>query len=200
MAKRKVYFPFPLLVSSVLTGAFLPLLFLVYAYFYTLPAHANEVIDDNWFRDFLDKCYAIENTGLRLECYDTLAKATRETEKNNSELKHGLLKKQAIQKIPQQVTKSDVHQQFGLSPKLQKKLAPDTTISITAKVINVSQSKRNMRTFYFDNGQIWKQKKAEYVVIPKNKEFSVVISRGAVGDYRLRVNGKGKMTRVKRIN
>ncbi len=157
---------------------------------YCLPIQAQGN-NGKWFYGFLDKCHAIENSNLRLECYDALAEITRKRESKDSN----------FSSPPNQaLTKNSTNEKFGFASKLNEENKKAVKISIKAKVVKVSELKRNLKIFYFDNGQIWKQSKADYISIPKNKEFDVIISKGAIGDYRLRVNGKGKMTRVKRIN
>ena len=75
----------------------------------------------------------------------------------------------------------------------------DDRQDVTATVNEVSPDRYKRLHFYFANGQVWRQLEARRFQYPKNEPFDVVISRGVLGDYQLRVGGKGRMTRIKRI-
>ena len=75
----------------------------------------------------------------------------------------------------------------------------DDRQDVTATVNEVSPDRYKRLHFYFANGQVWRQLEARRFQYPKNEPFDVVISRGVLGDYQLRVGGEGRMTRIKRI-
>jgi len=71
--------------------------------------------------------------------------------------------------------------------------------AIVATVDNVRVGYGRRLIFHFDNGQVWQQRNKDYIVYPKDEPFEVEISRGMMGDYRLRVGGEGRMTRIVRV-
>ena len=70
---------------------------------------------------------------------------------------------------------------------------------ISAEVTDVSEGPRGNLYFHLENGQIWRQIEARYVPLPANAPFSVEISQGILGEYRLRVEGEGRLVRVRRV-
>ena len=57
--------------------------------------------------------------------------------------------------------------------------------------------------FYFTNGQIWEQTTAEKIFVPKVKNDvpnTALIKKAAFGSYLMRVNGKSRGIRVKRVD
>lgn len=70
---------------------------------------------------------------------------------------------------------------------------------VTAVVNEVTQSGSGRLYFHFSNGQVWRQIEPRRFRYPKNQEFEVTVSQGMMGDYRLRVGGKGPMVRIRRV-
>lgn len=68
-----------------------------------------------------------------------------------------------------------------------------------ATVDKVTREYDRRLTFYFANGQVWRQVASDYLQYPKGKTFDVEISRGMMGDYQIRVSGEGRMTRISRV-
>ena len=77
--------------------------------------------------------------------------------------------------------------------------APDESATLGARVIEVSQHGRSHLYFHLENGQVWRQIEPRYVPYPRNGAFEVEISRGMLGEYRLRVAGKGRLVRIRRV-
>ena len=75
----------------------------------------------------------------------------------------------------------------------------DDRRDVTATVNEVTLDRYKRLHFQFANGQVWRQLEARRFQYPKNEPFDVVISRGVLGDYQLRVGGEGRMTRIKRV-
>lgn len=73
----------------------------------------------------------------------------------------------------------------------------DATTHI-AEVVKVSR-RNYVLYFEFANGETWRQMKADRIVYPRNRAFEVEIRRGFMGDQQLRVEGKGRMTRIVRV-
>lgn len=83
-----------------------------------------------------------------------------------------------------------------LQPVETKEAEPE---SYFATVDKVTREYDRRLTFYFTNGQVWRQVASDYLQYPKGKTFDVEISQGMMGDYQIRVGGEGRMTRISRI-
>lgn len=70
---------------------------------------------------------------------------------------------------------------------------------LTATVIDVSQGGRKNLYFHLGNGQVWRQIEPRRFQYPKQGDFEVGISKGMMGDYRLRIGDNGRMVRVRRV-
>ena len=71
------------------------------------------------------------------------------------------------------------------------------TLNATVNEVTIDRTKRLV--FRFANGQVWRQLEPRRFQYPRREAFEVVISRGVLGDYQLRVGGEGRMTRIKRV-
>lgn len=71
--------------------------------------------------------------------------------------------------------------------------------TLAATVRSVTKDRYKRLTFEFANGQVWRQTEGRHFPYPKGDDFEVVITRGMLGDYQLRVGGEGRMTRIQRI-
>ncbi len=68
----------------------------------------------------------------------------------------------------------------------------------TVEVVKVAR--RNLVLYFeFANGETWRQMKADRIAYPRSRAFEVEIRRGFMGDHQLRVEGKGRMTRIVRV-
>ena len=68
-----------------------------------------------------------------------------------------------------------------------------------ATVIEVSQGRNRILYFQFENGQVWRQIEARHFEYPRSGEFDINITRGTMGDYRLRIGENGRMVRIRRV-
>lgn len=69
-----------------------------------------------------------------------------------------------------------------------------------ATITNVVTDPRTRKlTFEMANGQVWRQMQRGHFLYPKDKAFDVEIRRGLMGDYQMRVDGAGRMTRIVRV-
>ncbi len=73
---------------------------------------------------------------------------------------------------------------------------PDTVV---ATVVDVTTGGFNHLYFHMDNGSVWRQVEARYFPYPRSGSFDVEISRGVLGEYQLRVEGRGRMVRIRRV-
>ena len=70
---------------------------------------------------------------------------------------------------------------------------------VTATINEVSEGRHRILYFHFANGQLWRQMEPGYFAYPKDGSFEVEIRQGMMGDYQMRVGGKGRMTRIVRV-
>lgn len=70
---------------------------------------------------------------------------------------------------------------------------------IKAVVFEVTKGRHKVLYFHLTNGHIWRQIEGRYFPYPKTREFNVEITRGGLGEYRMRIEGGGRMVRIRRV-
>jgi hypothetical protein len=70
---------------------------------------------------------------------------------------------------------------------------------LRATVVEVTEGRYKVLYFRLANGQRWRQIEGRRFRYPKEGDFDVIISRGMMGDYRLRLDEDSPMTRIRRI-
>lgn len=73
----------------------------------------------------------------------------------------------------------------------------DALLRVT--VVEVTKGRHDHLYFQLDNGQVWRQNEARHFSYPKDVEFDVNITRGMMGDYRIRIGDNGRMARIRRV-
>ena len=68
-----------------------------------------------------------------------------------------------------------------------------------ATVTEVTTAGYKTLYFHLANGQVWRQIEPRRFSYPKNGDFDVNITRGMMGDYRLRIGDKGRMVAIRRV-
>ena len=68
-----------------------------------------------------------------------------------------------------------------------------------ATVTKVTRGHNKVLYFHLDNGHVWRQMEPRHFQYPKNGEFEINITRGMMGDYRLRIGDNGRMVRIRRV-
>ena len=68
-----------------------------------------------------------------------------------------------------------------------------------ATVTEVAKGRNKILYFRFDNGQVWRQNEARNLTYPKSGDFDIKITRGMMGDYRMRIGDNGRMVRIRRV-
>lgn len=111
------------------------------------------------------------------------------------------IKPEPVEATPAVVTQDKADEDFGAEylDRPQEKAEEEEEGVFTATVIDVKKTRSRKLIFYFSNDHIWQQMENGYMQYPKDEEFTVEITRGLMGDYQLRVNGKGRMTRIIRV-
>ena len=71
--------------------------------------------------------------------------------------------------------------------------------TVIATVEEVTTGLRDRLYFRMDNGSLWRQSEPGYLFYPKGQPFEVEISRGLMGEYRMRVEGRGRMVAIRRV-
>lgn len=157
------------------------------------------------------KCVIIADNTARLACYDALAPQLK-----------------AARGVPPSDNRPwyDPSRIFGISPSAQttpeqfgsENLAPPTPPptrpgespppaqpqaldSISATVKDYAYNPYGRTVIFLDNGQIWQQLEGDTdrLRFKKGAANTVVISRGALGSYNLRVNDAGPSVKVRRL-
>ena len=71
--------------------------------------------------------------------------------------------------------------------------------TLSATVVDVTETRYDELVFHLDNGQVWQQMEKRYYPYPRNQQFDITITQGILGEYQLRVGGKGRKVTVKRV-
>ncbi len=159
--------------------------------------------------DLLSKCADISDATQRLACYDQLAPQLRETV--------------ASTKKPAERTEEDKVSLFGFdfggifsSPggpttpeEFGKNQMPPTAAeegqvldSVSAGVTDYAMTPFGKFIVFLDNGQVWRQLDSDTGTAHFEnaaKDNKVVISRGLLGSYNLKINDSNQTYKVKRI-
>lgn len=77
--------------------------------------------------------------------------------------------------------------------------AQDGDERVLATVVEVTEGRYGKLYFRFQNGQLWRQNETKRFRYPRGEAFEVIITRGILGDYRMRIGEKGPMTRIRRV-
>ncbi|MBL4681710.1 MAG: hypothetical protein JKY88_13440 [Pseudomonadales bacterium] len=88
---------------------------------------------------------------------------------------------------------------FGLGKlrKKDKKVNDDTTYHAT--VTKVEEGNFGVLYFYTEEGHVWRQIEDDQFWYPRKQSFNIEINRGWMGSYKLKVDGKGRFTTVRRL-
>jgi len=70
---------------------------------------------------------------------------------------------------------------------------------LRATVIEVTRGHNKVLYFHLDNGHVWRQMESRHFQYPKNGEFDINITRGMMGEYRMRIGDNGRMVRIRRV-
>ena len=106
---------------------------------------------------------------------------------------------QAAPKVSDKPAVSDKRDAFGADQLSRPKEEKVEKKASKYKVSKVTQNRNKLYYFYMENGQVWRQLERQRLYVPKGRAFDVEIIQGSFGDYRMRIEGKGRQTRVKRI-
>jgi len=161
-------------------------------------------------------CRSIENDLERVECYDKVTDALQAADRKGEIV---TITKKQVEKMEEEsfgfnlpslpklsalfgrsksTSSIDENKSSKKPEKMVKKPAANNLIS-TVKSIQVFN--RGLTRFYLENGQVWEQKDGRKLRLRIRKDRPIIahIKLGSLSGYRLRVNGKGEMIVVRRV-
>lgn len=155
----------------------MPRLLLVLPLLLAAPAAGLARADD--LNAQLAQCMAIGGTADRLSCYDRVAHA-------------------ALGTAAQARSADDPADTFG---KEQLRAAETEDDRITSRITDFRKDQRDHFTVALQNGQVWRQVAGDTGIaqFPDGRGRQVTISRGALGSYDLRFNGRNATFKVRRL-
>lgn len=147
----------------------------------------------------LKNCQSIQNDKSRLTCFDDAVSTLT-----------GAVESKELLIIDKAVVEKSEEENFGKpansqSP-LKKLLGLDKTEAeqatsevVISKIVKTEKTARKKIRFFLENGQVWEQSQPNDVYISKKKEYTAYIKKATISGYKLRLNDKGALIRVKRI-
>ena len=130
----------------------------------------------------LQRCGAIEDAASRLECYDEVAKRASAPQR-------------PVEAPKQPVESAPPEEKPTAAKKADKDDEGDETFAV--KVTRCEQAYDGKYFFFFDNGQVWKQVKADRERY-RDCDFTVTVTRDWFG-YKMQRDGKERRIRISRV-
>lgn len=168
----------------------LPLLLIAFL----LPSlSAASAADDDFLAAF-KACRKIEDDAARLACFDGL------------DAKQAKAPAVAAAPAPKKLTKEEKEDAFGASTIITKRKAEakaeedEELKELTMALVETGKTRSGKYFFLLENGQMWRQIKADTTRLPLPKKLegvTVTIKRKRLGSHSLTL--KGRSVRVKRI-
>ena len=137
------------------------------------------------------RCADIDNADARLECYDEAARQGAPSQPATEDAE-----KEAVS-APSREEPMPLSQEVGeeqLPGKSRPEREPE---SFRGRVIECKQDASKKWYFYFDNGQVWKQR-ANARLTNRGCDFTVTITKDSFG-YEMQIEGETKKIRVGRV-
>ncbi len=162
-------------------------------------------------RSDLELCFGLESSALKLACFEAIIAASEASDGLTVE-DAGLLKPvsgeteievrpvEVISMEPAAATLTEdvpLRSDFGQED-LNQSESEEKEI-IKAVVSEVTEGRNKVLYFHMTNGHTWRQIEGRYYPYPKSREFDVEITRGGMGEYRMRVDGVGRMVKIRRV-
>ena len=138
------------------------------------------------------KCLDVVSADERLACFDA-AYAVQEnapTSAAEPSIVAATAATAAVVSTPDAAAKTATEEEFGL-PQSQVE-------TLTSTITSVDEDALGRLTFHFENGQVWKQIETKRFRMTEDRPVAV-IKHGALGSFKLSVEGGSRSTRVKRI-
>lgn len=148
-------------------------------------------------RSDLELCAGLETAELKLACFEALI-ATSKSAESAADRESAPAESLPSGTPPASGPAAAPQDDFGSEYVEQTDEAKEREV-FAVTVTEVRRARDKRLYFHFANGHVWRQMEYGYIQYPKEGEFDAVITRGMMGDYRLRVGGKGRMTRIVRV-
>ena len=144
--------------------------------------------------------------GFNIPSLPSLGKIFGGNDKTAKPTKHQKSKNDLTDPVETAPTKSVELKQTPSEPTippaiLNKPKASDVT-EVTLNIRKTTEFGYKRTRFFMNNGQVWEQTNTTKVKIPKiknGKAHTAEISKGALGSFFLKINGKGAAIRVRRV-
>jgi hypothetical protein len=137
------------------------------------------------------RCADIDNGDARLACYDEVARRSAPSQPANeatAEEQTGAAKGSEPLPLTQEVGAEQ------LDSKIRPEQEPER---FQGRVVECKQDASKKWYFYFDNGQVWKQR-ANARLTNRECDFAVTLTKDSFG-YKMQIEGETKKFRVGRI-
>jgi len=154
---------------------------------------------NNGAMDELKNCQLIQDDNQRLGCYDR-AMSTLNTAIQSKEV--FVIEKSEIEEArvegfgKNHSESSPVNSIVEKEASINKSKASSDLVSV---IVKTEKTARNRTRFYLENGQVWQQTNSGNVYVSKKKQNTAHIRKASVTGYKLKINNKGTLIRVKRI-
>ncbi len=137
------------------------------------------------------RCAELENAEARLACYDEVARRSappKPATEATAEVSTGAVSRSEPLPLTEEVG----------AEQLDSRVGPEREpASFQGRVIECRQDASKKWYFYFDNGQVWKQR-ANARLTNRDCDFEVTITKDGFG-YKMQIEGETKNIRVGRI-
>lgn len=172
---------------------------------------------DNSQQTSVEKCRLMPSTSTRLKCYDELFAVTPEpniittpslpvvttTPKVNQNTSQFKSTDAAVAPKPlltdnNKLTQSVEDFRKSQTPETQRNVLQ----SLSFEILRTKEFGYEKTRFYMKNGQIWEQADNYRIRVPKTKQGKpnvAEIKKAALGSFLLRINGKGRAIRIRRV-
>ena len=139
----------------------------------------------------LETCAGQHSAAAKLNCFTALTDRGRKTPPPVTQPEESAPAQSAVAKTPT----TDLGEEQVAKPGAASRQATSHNVMVT----KVTEGIHGVLIFHMDNGHIWRQIERGYFPYPKRRAFTVEIDRGMMGEYRMRVEGKGRMVRIRRL-
>jgi len=137
------------------------------------------------------KCLDVASAGERLACFDAAYAVPENAPTASADAPTAApAAAVAVASTPDAAVKIATEEEFGL-PQSQAEM-------LTSMITSVDKDAVGRMTFHLENGQVWKQIETKRFSVNEDRPVAV-IKHGALGSFKLTVEGGSRSTRVKRI-
>lgn len=158
--------------------------------------------------DELQRCAAISGETARLACYDALAMPARMAEPRPVATPAPAAPTPAARPAAVNAPSTAVAPAPSTAPRAaavepgREHLGPiekeEEQREFTATLISVTDSPLGGKLFNLEDGQVWRQLDERFVAVP-DLPAPILLKRGAFNSYTLRIDGRGRSIKVRRM-